>query len=74
MIIFQNVFFGATLFALVLFAYFLHRYFRLRDVRGPLLAAFTDLWCFNAMNTKGYGERMIHLHQKYGPVVRTGPN
>ena len=71
---FQNTVFSAVLLALVLFAYILQSYLRLRHVPGPFLAAFTDLWRFYAMNTKQHGERMIQLHRKYGPLIRTGPN
>jgi len=46
----------------------------LRDIPGPFLAKFTNLW--RLIETwKGHHERtMQDLHHRYGPVVRTGPN
>ncbi|KAL8998572.1 MAG: hypothetical protein Q9169_002412 [Polycauliona sp. 2 TL-2023] len=46
----------------------------LRKVPGPWTAVLTDLWRLrNALSGR---EQMIwlELHEKYGPVVRTGPN
>ncbi|KAM5343954.1 hypothetical protein ACJ41O_012491 [Fusarium nematophilum] len=46
----------------------------LASVPGPFLARFTDLWYVWRIN-KGYFERdNISLHQKYGPIIRYGPN
>lgn len=69
---------------LALFAFFLgvtfivvqalHSYWRLAHIPGPFLARFTNLWRFKAQNSKRWSERMIHLHEKYGRLVRIGPN
>lgn len=51
------------------------RYLRLRHVPTPSSAApFTDAWRWYLMNVRGYGERMVKLHRKHGPLIRLGPN
>jgi cytochrome P450 len=46
----------------------------LYSIPGPFVARFTNLWRFIDA-CKGHHERtMIQLHEKYGPVVRIGPN
>lgn len=46
----------------------------LRNVPGPLLARVSRLWA-RAGNFHGCKSQRIHAaHQKYGPVVRVGPN
>jgi hypothetical protein len=51
------------------------QYWRLRSIPGPPVAAWTNLWLMYHMNSK---ERFYlvkkRLHQKYGPIVRYGPN
>jgi hypothetical protein len=49
-------------------------YLRLKSVPGPFLAHFTDLWRSRAQNSPNFGAKMLELHRKYGPLVRTGPN
>jgi hypothetical protein len=49
-------------------------YLRFASIPGPLLAHFTDLWRWRAQNSRGYSARLVHLHQKYGKLVRLGPN
>lgn len=49
-------------------------YLRFASVPGPFLAGFTDLWRWNAQNSRGYSARLIRLHQKHGHLVRIGPN
>ena len=44
------------------------------NVPGPFCAAYTDLWRFFVV-WGGRAERThIQLHDKYGPLVRLGPN
>ena len=46
----------------------------LNQIPGPALAGYTKLWRVNNVR-KGQAHRtMIHLHRKYGKVVRTAPN
>jgi hypothetical protein len=40
---------------------------------GPFMAKFCDLWRFRSAATGKSHLKMIELHQKYGPIVRTGP-
>lgn len=49
-------------------------YLRLSSIPGPFLAKFSDLWRFHAQNSKGWSARLVRLHEKYGKLVRIGPN
>ncbi|CAG8972578.1 hypothetical protein HYALB_00011310 [Hymenoscyphus albidus] len=46
----------------------------LKNIPGPFIAKFTDLW--RLFDTLGGRAELthIHLHAKYGPAVRLGPN
>ncbi|KAI1505313.1 cytochrome P450 [Biscogniauxia marginata] len=46
----------------------------LRSVPGPFLARFTDLWYFWKLWGGSFERVNKELHEKYGPVVRYGPN
>ncbi|KAK0649763.1 cytochrome P450 [Cercophora newfieldiana] len=46
----------------------------LRKYPGPFLAGFTNLWRLWQVVSADYAPRMKKLHEKYGPVVRIGPN
>ncbi|KAK4225379.1 Pisatin demethylase [Podospora fimiseda] len=46
----------------------------LRRYPGPFLAGFTDLWRVRLVFTNRYADIIKELHEKYGPVVRIGPN
>ena len=50
------------------------RYRRLSHVRGPLLASLTDLWRAYHQNVGDHAAFYIDMHEKYGPIVRVGPN
>ncbi|KAI1776942.1 pisatin demethylase [Hypoxylon cercidicola] len=45
----------------------------LARVRGPVLAAYTDLWRFFVVWGRRPEQTHIALHERYGPVVRLGP-
>lgn len=45
----------------------------LRTTPGPFWARFTNLWYFDRVRKAHFQHDNIHLHQKYGPVVRVGP-
>lgn len=49
-------------------------YSRLSNIPGPSLAKFTDFWRYKSQNSKGHTSRLLELHQKYGKLVRIGPN
>ncbi|KAI1142063.1 cytochrome P450 [Hypoxylon sp. FL0543] len=46
----------------------------LKSVPGPLFARFTDLWYFWKLRQGSFEKVNKELHEKYGPVVRYGPN
>ncbi|KAK4213314.1 cytochrome P450 [Rhypophila decipiens] len=47
----------------------------LRQYPGPFFAAWTNLWRFFLIQTgENYQLTIKKLHQKYGPVLRIGPN
>jgi hypothetical protein len=51
------------------------QYWRLRNIPGPPLAAWTNLWLMRQMNSEEtFQDVKKRLHQKYGPVQRYGPN
>lgn len=41
---------------------------------GPFWASQTDLWRVYQLCTRRMPETLLKLHEKYGPVVRIGPN
>ena len=67
-----------SLAAAVTFGVFLLRsvtsYLRLRQVPGPFLAAWTNLPRVSWALSKRAHEIHIELHEKYGDLVRFGPN
>lgn len=46
----------------------------LRKFNGPFLASFTDFWRMCHAYANDDRAPMVHLHEKYGDVVRVGPN
>ena len=50
------------------------RYRKLSHVPGPLLASLTDLWRAYHQNFGDHAAFSIAMHEKYGPIVRVGPN
>lgn len=58
-----------------LVAVLVRRYRRLRNVPGPLVTSFTDLWRSYHQIYKGpFSDVLASLHERYGPIVRIGPN
>ncbi|KAK2055849.1 putative cytochrome P450 [Colletotrichum caudatum] len=43
-------------------------------IPGPVLAKFSPLWTMRALYRMRFNSELQALHQKYGPVVRIGPN
>lgn len=61
----------------VLFVFYIVyiRYFTgIFHIPGPFLASVSNIWKINAAWHKEMPQRNIALHQKYGPLVRIGPN
>lgn len=52
----------------------LHYHHGLNKYNGPFLASLTDFWRLCHAYRNSDREPMIHLHEKYGDVVRMGPN
>ncbi|KAI1748114.1 cytochrome P450 [Xylaria castorea] len=46
----------------------------LKAYPGPILARCTDWWRFGKVRTGRYHLHMLELHDRYGPIVRIGPN
>lgn len=46
----------------------------LHKFNGPFLASFTDLWRMCHAYANNDRPPMVHLHEKYGDIVRVGPN
>jgi len=46
----------------------------LKKYPGPFLAGWTNLWRLKQVISGEYAPRMKKLHEKYGPIVRIGPN
>ena len=51
-----------------------HSYSLHRDIPGPFLAKFTDLWRFLLVTGRRSQETYLKLHKKHGDLVRIGPN
>lgn len=69
-----NVFGISSLFLIAVYARVIFQYVRFRRIPGPFIAADSDLWRWFAMRKPAFGERMVKLHEKYGLLVRIGPN
>lgn len=65
-----------TLVVIALLTSFILTYIRspLKNIPGPFLAKFSNLWRFFNHYQKAHIETQIALHEKYGDAVRIGPN
>ncbi|KAH8880968.1 cytochrome P450 [Thozetella sp. PMI_491] len=61
---------------LTLVGWWVLSYFRspLRRYPGPLLAGWTNLWRLFAVQSGCYPSLIRKLHDRYGPILRIGPN
>ena len=48
--------------------------FKLRSIKGPFIARYTDLWRLLKVHQGDMHNVYLELHQKYGSLVRVGPN
>ena len=46
----------------------------LRQVPGPFVASFSNLWKLRAVWNKNMHRENVRVHEDYGPIVRIGPN
>ncbi|GIK05242.1 hypothetical protein Aspvir_009346 [Aspergillus viridinutans] len=59
---------------LVLFTLLLQRWLTLRQLNGPWIARFTNLWQAIHIVKGDLPEVVLELHKRHGPLVRVGPN
>ena len=65
---------GPTLIIMLAIRFLSFRYtYGLRRFKGPLLASFTDAWR-SFYNYQSIGKPYVDLHNRWGDVVRVGPN
>ena len=66
----------AVVASIVWFCTILIRRFRspVASIPGPTYSIFTDLWLMRQEFMSNRRMYIHHLHEKYGPVVRLGPN
>ncbi|KAL2690156.1 hypothetical protein Neosp_004224 [[Neocosmospora] mangrovei] len=62
-----------TIFA-VLFTLLRAGFSPLRAIPGPFLSRFTDLWYLWRLYRGQFEQENLELHERYGPIVRLGPN
>lgn len=66
---------GALLFAIILLNYLRTAFKKdLRSLPGPFLARFSGFYRLSLVWDGHAPERYRELHEKYGTIVRTGPN
>ena len=61
-------------FGLICYAFYLRYQPCVRDIPGPFLASFTDLWRTLKVHGGRFELSNQALHAKYGDLVRVGPN
>jgi hypothetical protein len=61
-------------FGLICYALYLRYQPYVRDIPGPFLASFTDLWRMLKVHGGRFELSNQALHAKYGDLVRVGPN
>lgn len=62
---------GVTILFCIVYNSFLHT---LARFPGPLFASYTNLWKVYQVYTGRYEYTLQNLHNKYGKIVRVGPN
>ncbi|KAI4599462.1 hypothetical protein KJ359_001904 [Pestalotiopsis sp. 9143b] len=72
-ILFELVAVSGVVFYAVL-TLFRHLSSPLRTIPGPFAARFTDLWYLLKVRRRNFEVANKKLHDKYGPIVRYGPN
>jgi hypothetical protein len=63
-----------TIALLIAYLTRVHFYRGLNKVPGPFLASISSFWKWNIVRQEQMPFRNTELHEKYGPVVRIGPN
>jgi hypothetical protein len=57
----------------ILCTVFARSYYRLCHIPGPFIAPFTNFWRASIQYSGDFPDRLVALHNKYGPLVRVGP-
>lgn len=65
---------GIALGVLLLLIHVVHQWSRLRKIPGPFLASLTNISRAYWVWARHAHETHVSLHQKYGKLVRIGPN
>lgn len=60
--------------ALIVFIRVFYNHTHLRSIPGPVFAGVSGLWRGYVQKLPGYRQTLSELHQRYGKVVRIGPN
>jgi hypothetical protein len=70
------IFLNPVVFSILGLGYVIYyRYFHpLAKYPGPFLACLTNFWKAYQYWSLGFHHYMLDLHEKYGPIVRIGPN
>lgn len=63
--------FGAAILSILIINYFRNP---LRNIPGPFLAKFSNLWLVYHIRQGHMHRKIIEVHEKYGPLVRLGPH
>ncbi|KAE8151989.1 cytochrome P450 [Aspergillus avenaceus] len=64
----------ALAICLVLGSWLLRRWFALHNLHGPWITRITNLWQAFHIVKGDLPEAVLHLHRRYGPIVRIGPH
>lgn len=63
-----------VLFCVAVYLVRSHYYHGLNKIPGPFIASLTSLWKWNAVRREEMHTISADLHEKFGPLVRIGPN
>ena len=66
--------YSASVVCLLVYALYLRYQLYLRDIPGPFLASFTDLWRLVKLNGGRFELENQKQHELHGDLVRVGPN
>lgn len=70
----SSLLYAFTFIITILLIALFRRYRKLSHVPGPFLASLTDFWRAYHQNAGNHAAFSLKVHEKYGPVVRVGPN
>ncbi|KAL5363115.1 cytochrome P450 [Aspergillus floccosus] len=62
------------LFVLIVSIRLLYNHVRLNTIPGPVLGGLSNFWRLHAQTSSQTGNFLLQLHEKYGTIVRIGPD